>query len=99
MIEGNEIDMTGDPFDSAGIFIGSGTGWIVQGNTVRNSTNPTGAIEVLDLVGRQDLASAAPPDTVDAVEASTTANTDSIASSSIIGMASKTMARCRLPFV
>ena len=53
LIEGNEITLSADdPFESAGIFIGGpGSGWAVEGNTVRNSRNRTGAIDVGDLAG------------------------------------------------
>lgn len=38
VIEGNEIDLTDDMFESAGIFIGLvGDGWVVRGNTILNS--------------------------------------------------------------
>lgn len=46
VIEDNVIDLVNDEFESAGILITSGVGWTVKGNTVKNSTNPTGAIDI-----------------------------------------------------
>ena len=51
VIEGNEIDLTDDEFESAGIFVGLvGDGWVVRDNTVLNSKG-LAAIDIAPGVG------------------------------------------------
>jgi parallel beta-helix repeat protein len=49
LIEGNQIDLTSDQFESPGIFVNGASGWTVRGNTVRNSSHR--GIDVGDQAG------------------------------------------------